>query len=251
MRNVWMQLATTVLFAGSGLWAQSPAFEVTSVKMSAPREGGAFRPMSDAASVGLHTAPRSLTAGEMTLKRLIEMAYDVRDFQVIGGPTWLDKDRFDIVSKTATPASRTELLLMLRSLLTERFQLRFRREQKEAAVLAMRPVKEGVKFAESREGVTCSECRMRQAPLSDVAQLLSALISLPSRDPATGALIPHDAPPVVDQTGLTGLYDIAFRPEPDQDIFAEITRQLGLRLEPKKVMLDVLLIERAEKPSAN
>jgi uncharacterized protein (TIGR03435 family) len=129
-----------LLLVASGLpAAQTPApterFEVASIrrtttpfgKMGANQEaGGRF------------------VATNLSLRDLIELAYSVRTFQVLGGPSWLGTDRFDIVAKAYTelpPFSSTDdaglLDRMLQALLTERFQLAVRREMREMPIYAL------------------------------------------------------------------------------------------------------------------
>jgi uncharacterized protein (TIGR03435 family) len=82
-----------------------------------------------------------------TLKGLICLAYHVKTNQVAGGPKWLDADGFDINAKAEGPANESELLLMLRTLLAERFQLVFHHEQQIASAYALVVAKNGLNQA--------------------------------------------------------------------------------------------------------
>jgi uncharacterized protein (TIGR03435 family) len=84
----------------------------------------------------------------MTTKVLIEAAFGIRDFQVSGGPAWLDNDNYDIVAKTATPVALTEKALepYLQSLLDDRFHLKYHRDTKELPVYLLVPSKNGPKL---------------------------------------------------------------------------------------------------------
>ena len=90
----------------------APAFDIASVKISA-----------DPAPYHWGVSPGTLRLRGMNLRQCILKAYHVQDFQVEGGPGWADSDRYDIDGKAAYPATRDELLLMLRTLLAERFHL--------------------------------------------------------------------------------------------------------------------------------
>jgi len=125
--------------------AAPPAFEVASVK---PNKSGDRAPWRFAGSRG------GITATNVTLQFLITNAYDVRDHQISGGPSWLNSERYDIVAKgtvdNPTPAKNRQ---MLKTLLADRFQLRLRRESKELPVYALVVGKNGPKFHEA-DGAT-------------------------------------------------------------------------------------------------
>src|SRR5262249_42718165 len=123
-------VASVVLAAGySGLsqvWAQSPAFEVASIKPNKSAERG-----------WSITPPKSgrFTAKNVTVTQLLDTAYHVEDFLISGGPAWLHSERYDVVAKAPdASASADQVRLMLQALLAERFQLAVHRETKEMPV---------------------------------------------------------------------------------------------------------------------
>jgi uncharacterized protein (TIGR03435 family) len=221
----------------------------------------------------------------MPLKMLIGFAYNVRDFQILGGPSWINTDRFDINAKadshdeidSATdPAKLTDEQRMtalerererLRNLLEDRFQLKTRRETKEQQVYALVLAKGGPKIQESKEGMGAMT-RMGRGMLTAQGVTPAMLASTLSQPLGR---------PVIDKTGLTGKYDIELKwtPDPGQgpagltgplppgvqlppppdpngpSIFTALTEQLGLRLESEKAPAEVLVIDRVEKPSEN
>ena len=125
---VWL----SALFAVVGFSQQTPSFEVASVKPTAGRGGG-----KGAKGGGSTADPMLFSRHETTLRSLILRAYDIEDYQLSGGPAWIDSDRYDIDARPEHPASQEQLMLMLRSLLADRFQLAIHRETKTIAVYAL------------------------------------------------------------------------------------------------------------------
>jgi uncharacterized protein (TIGR03435 family) len=264
----------------SGAFAQAPSkpltFEVASVKPSPPDTRGAM----------IRFLPGGgLRVSGVTLKMLIAQAYNVRDFQISGGPSWIASDRFDInarpeaseAGQSATPdlgkmtdeqrkTVTEQMSERLRALLAERFQLVVRHENKEQQVYALVVAKNGPKLHESTEGMG----RMRMAPGSLTGDGVALGMLATTLSNQLGR-------PVVDKTGLTGKYDLELKwtPDPGQraagpigdpppgvqlppppdpngpSVFTAVTEQLGLRLESQKAPVDSLVIERVEKPSEN
>jgi uncharacterized protein (TIGR03435 family) len=118
--------------------AQTMSFEVASIK---PSEG-------DGRMVRIRNSPGGrYTAEGVTLKMLIQQAYDVKDFQISGGPGWLSTAAFDINAKAEDPnVGGPQIRLMLQSMLAERFKLKFHRETKELPVYALLVGKNGHKM---------------------------------------------------------------------------------------------------------
>jgi uncharacterized protein (TIGR03435 family) len=222
--------------------AAEPAasFEAASIKPTVAQPGS---------SSGVTTRKGSLSAGNVTLKRCIRAAYDVQESQ-IAGPDWIGEDRYDIEAKAAGPAGDRELMAMLQTLLSDRFKLAFHRETKDLPGYALVLAKSGLKAkpsqpdaesnsSSSRIAIDAQACNMRQ-----LAQKLSEAIHLP----------------VADQTGVQGAFDFKLRWTPEDQtatavdgpsIFAALTEQLGLKLEPRKLPVQVLVVDHAEKASEN
>jgi uncharacterized protein (TIGR03435 family) len=221
----------------------------------------------------------------MTLKDLVVFAYRVHDFQITGGPGWIDSDRYNIDAKAeGPPASSQEYVALqyrrLQTLLRDRFNLRIHRETKELPVYELTVAKGGPKLQTpnslQREpgdftiapgkycgliGGSMASGRL-QASGSTMADLARSLSSMLRRT-------------VVDKTGITGAFDLrltftpdrpnvpspdvpGYRPadgaaaaDPGPDIFTAMQEQLGLKLEPAKGPVEILVIDRAERPSAN
>lgn len=234
-----------------------PSFEVASVK---PVEGMRGR-LYDFSSSG----PRVRYLG-YTVANLIMEAYNVKTYQVtfapsVETPSGGEYGAYDIEAKAAGDQARTrgEFRPMLEALLAERFKLQLHRAQKEMPVYLLSLEKNGPKFKESgpdavqsaRIGVNGRNQTITAFKQStdDLARMIESVFFLER--------------PVLDRTGLTGSYDITIEATPqsrmtgdDPDlrnisVFTALKLQLGLRLEPGKSPVEILVVDHIEKPSAN
>jgi uncharacterized protein (TIGR03435 family) len=127
-RFVVLVVASAALAAT--LHAQTPpraaSFEAASVKRA--RDGRPVPPI-----IGLQAGGR-LYAPRTTLKELVRVAYDIPSDQVIGGPSWLDRDHVEVVAKGAADASVDDVRAMMRTLLADRFRLAVHRETRDLPV---------------------------------------------------------------------------------------------------------------------
>jgi uncharacterized protein (TIGR03435 family) len=198
--------------------------------------------------------PGSLNMRNVSLKSAIRWAYHVMDYQ-ISGPDWLGSERFDIVAKAAGPAPEAELRTMLQTLLVERFKLKLHKETKELPAYVLLIAKGGIKFHESKE-----EGELSMGPPPDKNHMTVTMKRVPASmfvEELSNAL----RAPVINNTGLEGRYDAtidigkymadlpqkegAFDPVPM--IVTGLQEELGLKLESKKMPLDLLIIDHAEK----
>jgi bla regulator protein BlaR1 len=234
-----------------------PKFEVASVKPN----------NSDQRPRGFNLQPggQQLTA-TVTVKSLIQQAYGLRDFQISGGPGWIKSDLFDINAKSENPVEWDQVILMLQSLLADRFQLVMHRDTKETPVYALVIDKNGPKFIGAKAG-SRGMLGTRRGLLIDQAASMGGLAAQLSNVVARI---------VVDRTGLTGQYDLRLEWRPDEiqvarfqetgvpeglgapppdspgpSLFTALQEQLGLRLESEKAPMEMLAIDRVEKPSGN
>jgi uncharacterized protein (TIGR03435 family) len=242
-----------VFFSGliySQATTSAPAFEVASVKVNTSGERASADTKGD-----------RLTMYNMPMKVIIALAYQVPNDRVTG-PAWLDTDGFDIVAKHGPDTTADTLWLMLQNLLAERFKLAIHRDQSPVPVYALVVGKKGPKLqeasADSRVKSTCSRegtqltCRNQKLSMADLAQNLPRWVS---RD--------WFGIPVVDQTGIHGVYDFSLTwtltNKPDESIdppaislFDVLQDQLGLKLEQRKVPVDRIVIDHIERvPSEN
>jgi uncharacterized protein (TIGR03435 family) len=217
---------------------ESPQFEVASIKPSAPGARGAtyYNPTRERFAIS-----------SITAKDLIAYAYDVREFQVSGGPHWIDSDQFDIVAKPEGDVSLARVRAMARDLLAERFQLNLHRESKEMPVFALVAAKGGARLQPS----TSNGLEVRGGKGNFTARKITLpLLAAQLADRVLGR-------PVLDKTGISGEFDVNLTWALDQSIdtgpsiFTALEEQLGLRLEAQRGPVDILVIDHIEKPSAN
>lgn len=243
---------TFLLFlAPIGLAAQ-PAFEAASIRVN----DQANRPDHPIAEI----TSGALTMRNQALLYLIEWAYDVPRVE-IEGPSWLREVWFDVQAKTGHAATETELRLMLRKLLADRFGLKLYKESRVMPAYALALTKDGPKFQEAAtdgsfvmEGTNSLMLLAHHARMTDLAEGIGDQIGRP----------------VVDQTGLTGQYEIRLNLGPyvtkmarDENgnpvqvdmmslLFTGLQEELGLKLESKKLPVDILVIDHAENsPTEN
>jgi len=180
------------------------------------------------------------------------MAYGLNPRQIVGGPAWAAADEYDIVAAAPEGVPVTvNWNAMLRKLLADRFQLTFHHEQRETDVYALTVAKGGPKLkpADAAEGhySGCQRfvCTFRNDSMEQFAQWLQT-----------------EDKPVVDKTGVAGRFDFTLTWTPDESpaadnpngppgLFTALQEQLGLKLEPVKAPVQVLVVDHAERPSEN
>ncbi len=244
-----MRIAALVLIAGLAA-AQTPSFDVASVKVS--QLGKANDKFASAESID--PAPNGLNMTNASLLSCIQWAYGVKEYQ-ISGPGWLRFERYDIAAKAAGTVSGEDLRRMLQTLLKDRFKLALHREDRELPVYVLAVGKGGERLehakGEGKPGFKLSEGSLvfQHYSLADWAEWASV-----------GHAFGLDRP-IVDKTGLTGRYDFSMRladsaldlklslrkGEQDPSFYNDALRELGLRLEPQKGPVQVLVIDHAEK----
>ena len=199
----------------------------------------------------------------LTTKTLIERAYGVRDFQVIGGPKWLDSATYDIVAKSDDIWDPSKLtrdqqdaladrqMLRLQSLLADRFHLKVHTTTKDVPVFALVVAKGGPKLNTPKES---EPHRLYTSGPGNLACYSASMSELADELPDVGV-----GRIVVDRTHLTGRYDFWLKWTPDEDsnantkdsgpsMFTALQEQLGLKLSPSKGPAEVVVIDRIEKP---
>jgi uncharacterized protein (TIGR03435 family) len=238
------RMQCSLVMLTSCAWGQS--FEVASIRLhKAPVE-----------RIGSSISGSRLTMEAMSLDNLITYAYDLQDYQVFGAPVWAvssqTSDRYDIAAKAEGDGvlSREQSKKMLQALLADRFQLKFHYDTKELPVYALVVTKNGPKFKESAPdaqslmtmgGAKGVEIRVVKGDMAQLARQFSN----------------HNRVNriVLDKTQLTGEYDYTLTLSPDdndsESVSIAMQEQLGLKLESAKAPIEVLVIDRAEKPSDN
>jgi uncharacterized protein (TIGR03435 family) len=235
-----------------------PSFEVATIKPSKPEaQGKAFL-----------LRGRTESTFNTTLADLIEFAYDMHAKQIVGGPDWIDKDKYDIsgVPDKKGQPSYEQVKSMMQKLLADRFQLTFHHDKKELSVYVLSVAKNGpknvTKSAATQPGFSIP---ISPAPGGIKLSVRNGTMTNFAVFGLQGAVLDR---PVLDQTGLKDRFDFALiwmpddsqfgghMPIPPSDnsapgLFTAIQEQLGLKLDAVKAPADVLVIDRAEKPSAN
>lgn len=271
MKAACLILSWAFAVAGAG-----PSFEVASVKPSADADGRTW---------GIRPGGRFI-AKSVTLRTLISLAYNVREDRISGGPEWINTETWNIEAKAdSTSASKwpdswpfpavadDPVRPSLESLIEDRFQLKARRETKDAPIYEITVAKNGSKLkpTEGRETVGRGAPRgsmLFNFYLGYIAGNGISVAGLAQGLGEQGAL----GRPVIDKTGLTGSYDfiLEWAPGPElrtpppnvpalsaetaatrSSIFVALQEQLGLKVEAAKGPVAAVIIGHVEKPSAN
>jgi uncharacterized protein (TIGR03435 family) len=238
--------------AGFSQPAQSkPAFEAASIK---PSKAG--DPLKGPGGAEISFLPGTVTVRNATIKDLIAAAYRVRDYQV-SGPPILESARYDILAKTAGPASEDSERKMLQTLLAERFQLALHRESKDFGVYALTAGKNPKLVKSKHEGE--SSVKLAGANMLFLNYTIEKLAAFLSQ---------RADHPVIDETGLDGQYDLSVqfadadaspmeikqalgKARVEGSLPATVAAQAGLKLESRKGPVEMLVIDRAERASEN
>jgi uncharacterized protein (TIGR03435 family) len=228
--------------------AQSASFDVATIKL---RKGVITH------ASGPFVQGRTMTGTALTLRDLITEAYAVRYEQLTGGPGWIGDDHYDLMAKSEGDGAltRAESREMLQALLAERFHLQVHRETQEVPMYALVVGKGGPKLKSSAPDATggysvrSTDRGVRMEAARSTMENLSRQLS------------GNSGRPVVDKTGLSGLYAFTLdwwpmnrTQPPDIDapsMFDALEEQLGLKLEPFRGPLEKLVIDRAERPAGN
>jgi uncharacterized protein (TIGR03435 family) len=249
------------------------SFEVASVK----RSGSESVRMSNG---GPGTKdPERFTFSRAGLRDLIYRAYAVDDpYAQISGPGWIDTEEYDIAVKIPTGTTKEQFQQMLRNMLAERFELVVHHDTKVLPVYELVVAKNGPKLKESTlNPVSPSQPKAFAEDKNGFPQLPPGratwmMMNRPGRSGLaarqesasilTTVLRSPLGRPVIDKTGLTGLYDFTLEFDPRAatggtsvdgqepgapDIFIAIQQQLGLKLVEAKAPFDVVVIDQAEK----
>jgi uncharacterized protein (TIGR03435 family) len=253
----FVRLAAVLAGGALAQTAKLPSFDVASVKIAAPCcAPGQWRESK--------LLDDRIDLRYVTMKYCVAAAYGVKEYQV-SGPSWITEAHYDIVAKAAEGTRKEQIPAMLQTLLAERFQLEVRREKKEYDVFALILGKGGPKLKESPaetdnqgganygismngKGVGLVQCK--RANMTSLANTLPRFVGRP----------------VVDLTELTARYDFELEFSPDDmkgmrveapppgmptaefgmSIFTSI-QKVGLKLEPRKMPLDHIVVDRGEK----
>lgn len=255
-----------------------PAFEVASVKRNAS---------GDANVEDVFLPGGRYRATNVTVRYLIRAAYRLQDFQIVDGPDWITSERFDIVAKAAhdLPPPRSpdiffEGSLMLQTLLAERFNVIVHYETRDLPVYGLVMARNDGRMGPRlrRPETDCRTFDFRKSPTPPPGGFCGGIRSGPSNFIGKGAtmrqlalnLSPRVGRIVLDRTGLSGAFDLDLEWAPNSpavaspeaaltggaapadlglSIFTAVQEQLGLKLDSQRGPVDVLVIDRAERPT--
>jgi bla regulator protein blaR1 len=263
-----MRVCAAVLLCSATLIAQAePTFDVASLKRNTslndyggggPRPGGRYR---------LTNVPA---------RSMISIAWNIPSNRVLGGPGWVADERYDLDATTKENATQDEMRAMVRTLLHDRFKLAAHVEQRDLPVYLLTKARPDGPLGPSLERSTfdCNDLAARKqntaaALAARSGRMLCGFTTDTGTLDAGGTTMETLAQiltfqagrPVIDRTGLTGGYNVLLKwtatlatdaPAADAvSLFAAVQEQLGLKLESATAPLDVVVIDRIERPSEN
>jgi uncharacterized protein (TIGR03435 family) len=256
LRNVTTVVAALLIAVASSGQAQSsrPQFAAVSIKPN----------RSDNQGINNRFGPEVFNYTNVTLRLFVEIMYSLKDYQLFGGPAWMNTEKWDIVARTDGPTDWQRKYEMAKTLLAERFQLQFHWETREMPLYLLVALKDGPRFREPKSdedgGLRVSSGLLigHKWDMSTFANVLSSQLNIP----------------IVDKAGLKGIYDFELKwsPAPNEGnftpnandggvpspadpsgptIFTALQEQLGLKLESSKGLVEVLVVDSVSKPSEN
>ncbi len=229
----------------------TPEFEVATIKPTDPNQ----------TSQGFGTrGERHIVCFNETVDDIISFAYGVHAQQIVGGPAWLNTNKYDVngFPDVIGVPNLKQMRDMYRSLLTSRFNLTLHHETREISVYGLQVGKSGPKLAKSLGDPNGNPDQTVTHWTSQLIELKETNATIQEFAEMMGYLVER---PVVDQTGLAGRYDFTLKWTPDgattsdpnapPGVFVAVGEQLGLKLEATKAMVDVIVIDHADRPSPN
>jgi uncharacterized protein (TIGR03435 family) len=260
---MWKNILTVMLLACSTGVAQTspptparPTFDVAAIHPASPEErGGIVRPLPNGTGYQVQN---------MTAKTMMSVMYRIPAQQITGGPDWFGTEPFDVEAKADGSYDIERLHTMFQNLLADRFGLKFHIVTKEGPVFALVVDKGGIKMKQDGDTGDLS------IPLTPVGpgEFVGKKVPMPYLCWFLGQQVRDDPRPVIDRTGLKGVYEfkLSFAPplppgvSPDAvppemlnrpTLKDAVREQLGLRLDSDKGPVEHYVIDRVEKPSAN
>jgi uncharacterized protein (TIGR03435 family) len=272
-------LVIACLACGVALAAQEPTFEVASVKQNTSGDGGQFIRMLPG---------NRFNATNMSPRALVTLAYQLQQFQLVGGPAWMNTDHYDIVAKMAgeqapfVPGQPQPVMIAVRGLLAERFKLKLHKETREMDVYNLVMIKPGVAGPSLKPAATdcVAQANARRGgpppgPPGPNDPLTCGLMGMPGVirmggmpiAQLTGMLTNQTGRLVFDKTNLPGNWDFTLKylfegrggqplppniPPPDPDapsLYTAIQEQLGMKLESAKAPVEMTVIDSIEHPT--
>lgn len=206
----------------------------------------------------------------LELRRIVASSFRIQD-KMVFGPDWMDAVRYDIEAKGSPTANSPEVWEMMRSLLAERFHLKYHLETRVMPAYVIVVARGGHKLVKGEDGECAAAIKAGQASC-DAIQFLPfgmGIRNMPVAAFAAGVARRLQDRPVVDRTGLEGRYDaqVLWRPDdatpeqlaqvpadrrpPDVNIFEAFEQQAGLRLEARREPIEVLVVDHIQRADEN
>jgi uncharacterized protein (TIGR03435 family) len=266
--TTWIAIvATAILLPALHAHAQQspqPRFEVASIKENKTNDG----------IVSIQTQKGRYLARGFTLAALIRNAYRVQEFHIVGGPEWINTERFD-VEATFAEVDAPQVNLMLRALLAERFKLAVHNEERERPIFALTLARADKRLGPQLQQ-SATDCATAKGPDACGSTVAPGFIRLRGRTMAqfaeslstltiTGSSLNRL---ILDRTGLAGSFNVTLKFTPENippagipgvppvdpngpSIFTALQEQLGLKLEATNAMVPVLVVDSASRPTPN
>jgi uncharacterized protein (TIGR03435 family) len=226
-------------------------FEVASIKPGAPPDGESFTMRFSGGPGG--GDPSLFICENCSISMLVMSAYSISNYQY-SGPEWADSERFFVSAKIPEGTTKEQFQRMKQNLLADRFKLKFHYDKKEMPQYVLTVAKNGPKMKKSADGG--SESHTMSLSIENGRLVLHS--SETSMEALAAQLSTQMRQPITDATELKGNYDISLSwAMEDADtssptIVQAVQEQLGLKLEKKKVQIDVLTVDHVEKtPTEN
>ena len=252
--------------------ANGPTFDVVSIKR--------VTDIRNRRSVGEQPGGKFVLSG-MTIAPAIRTAYPADVSDIVGAPAWMDAETYDLTAQAGRDVPKDQMEAMLRAMLADKFKLLVHYEMQERPVYALvlaRPDRrlgpdikksdldcdaiQAARRAGSKEPFPATS---NGAPACGMSmrgeQGMTVLLGARPLSTLAGSLGSPTGRVVIDKTGLTGNYDVTLRyvdmPSPNAppgtppELFTALQEQLGLKLEPDRAPLKILVIDRIERPTEN
>jgi uncharacterized protein (TIGR03435 family) len=240
----WLSSAPAVAAIALTVQAQvptpRPSFEVAAIKRNVTGSG--------------FSGNRNLPGGRVSienqrLRQIIRSAYGSSDLEVIGGPDWVDNDRWDILATGQTDAPELPWREMVKTLLEERFKLRVHVEQRERPIYGLVFGRADKRLGSKIHLTTCTGGACGNTQVNTVG-ISSGSIAGTSRTLTEigRSLSPYAERRVFDRTGLDGRYDFELTWSEDVSFFTAVQEQLGLKLEAQRGPVEVVVIDSVDRP---
>ena len=242
-RRNWLALLATSASVASGQPTPVlPAFDAASVRIHKAESAEEVRN-----GPWIQTSPGGVTMRNAKLLWSLGWAFDAQDW-LISGPEWINSERYDIVAKAPATTPRDQLLLMLRKLMADRFNLKVHREKRQLRVYTLIVARGGPKM-KAASGV-------RSNFTFGVGHVAAAELSMAEFADRLSGPVFQLGLPVIDSTGLSGTFDFtldwssgdaAAEAIAKPSLFTGIEEQLGLKLRPAKSQIDIWVVDHAER----